>query len=121
MRALFVLFLASCLGGCISAVPIVPETPANQGQIQGCQNIANTHNDLVVGGFVLSGGATALGAVAAVDSNTTDRTAYAVSAAIVGALAAIDTAWTAVTSSEFANGSCPVVVGPLPTGRPNAR
>jgi hypothetical protein len=111
----FVLVLACCshLIGCISAVPIEPQTPANQTQTQNCEAIATTHNDLVVGGFVLSGGAMGLGAVAAVDQKTSDRTAYAISAAIVGAFAAVDTAWTALTSSEFANGSCATYVGPL--------
>jgi hypothetical protein len=106
--------LASCLGGCISAVPTVPVTPANSAQVSGCQSIAATHNDLVVAGFVLSGGATGLGAVAALDTNAGARTALAVSAAIVGAATAAATGWTALTSSEFANGQCSAVVGPLP-------
>ena len=119
MRPLaFLALLASCLGGCISAVPIEPVTPANTAQVAGCQSIATTHNDLVVGGFVLSGGATALGAVAAVDPSTSDRTAYGIAGAIVGALAAVDTAWTALTSSQFANGQCSVVVGPFGATKP---
>jgi hypothetical protein len=101
------------LAGCISAVPIEPVTPANQVQVSGCENIASTHNDLVVGGFVFGGASTALGAVSAFDQNPNDRTAYAISAAVVGALAAVDTAVTAFTSSEFANGKCSDVVGPL--------
>jgi hypothetical protein len=109
------LALACILGltGCISAVPVEPVTPANQAQVSGCQNIASTHNDLVVGGFVFGGASTALGAVSAFDQNPNDRTAYAISAAVVGALAAVDTAVTAFTSSEFANGKCSDVVGPL--------
>ena len=105
--------LAICLGGCISAVPVEPVTPANTAQVSGCQNIASTHNDLVFGGFVFGGASTALGAISAFDQNPSDRTAYAITAAAVGALAAVDTAVTAFTSSEFANGHCSDVVGPL--------
>ena len=121
MRALLLIFLASCLGGCISSVPVVPVTPTNQVQVAGCQNIATTHNDLVVGDFVLSGGATGVGAVAAFETNQGVRTGLAISAAIVGALTAVDTAWMALTASEFANGQCPLVVGPLPTAGSTGR
>ena len=51
---------------------------------------APTINDLVLGGFVLSGGATGLGTVAALDTNANDRTGYAIAGAIVGAVAVVD-------------------------------
>lgn len=121
MRRLAALaLLAGCLGGCISAVPVEPVTPANQAQVTGCQSIASTHNDLVVGGFVFSGGATALGAISSVTSDASTRVGLSVATAIVGVLAGLDTAWAALTSSEFANGNCSAVVGPLPAGKRSA-
>lgn len=118
MRPLALLvLLASCLGGCISAVPIEPVTPANAAQVSGCQNIASTHNDLVIGDFVLSGGTTGVGAVAAFETDQGTRTALAITSAIVGAATAVATAITAYTASEFTNGQCSAVVGPLPSGR----
>ena len=116
MRALLLATLASCLGGCISAVPIETVTPANAAQVSGCQNIASTHNDLVIGDFVLSGGATGVGAVAAFETDQGTRTALAITSAIVGAATAVATAITAYTASEFTNGECSSVVGPLPSG-----
>lgn len=114
MRPLaFLALLASCLGGCISAVPIEPVTPANTAQIAGCTSDANTANDLVVGGFVLSGGATGVGSVAALETNTGIRTGLAITTAVLGALDAIDVAWHALAVSQFTNGQCSTVVGPL--------
>jgi hypothetical protein len=107
---------ALSVSGCISAVPVVPETPANAAQISGCQNIATTHNDLVIGDFVLSGGATGVGAVAAFETGTDVRTALAITSAILGAATAVTTAVTAFTASEFTNGQCSAVVGPLAAG-----
>lgn len=118
MKSIVVAVLAACLSGCISNVPQVPVTPVNQKQVDGCQTIATTHNDLVVGGFVLSAGATGLGGVAAIDTNPNDRTAYGIAAAILGALTAADTAWAALTASQFVNGTCPAVVGPLGAREP---
>lgn len=110
---LAILVLAICLAGCLSAAPIVPVTAANAAQVAACESDAAQHNDLVLGGFVLSGGATGLGTVAALDTNANDRTGYAIAGAIVGAVAVVDVAWTALTSSQFANSQCSSVVGSL--------
>jgi hypothetical protein len=111
--------LFGATSGCLSSAPIVPVTSANSAQVSACQGIASTHNDLVVAGFVVSGGAAGVGAVAAVDENPKDRTGYAIAGGILGAIAVIDTAWTALTSSEFSSSQCSAVVGPLAAKPPN--
>lgn len=108
--------LALSVSGCISAVPIGPVTPSNQSQVSGCQNIASTHNDIVVGDFVFSGAATAVGGVAALETGTDVRTALAITSAILGAVTGVGAAVTAYTASEFTNGQCSTVVGPLSSG-----
>jgi len=116
-KVLAVVVLVTSVQGCISSVPTVPVTPANEVQVHGCQSIADTHNALTVGGFVFSGGATALGAVSAIDQNGNDRTAYGITAAILGGLTAVDTAWAALTASQFTSGLCSNYVGPLQAKR----
>ena len=112
--------LSATQSACLAAAPIVPVTPTNTAQVSACEGTASQHNDLVVAGFVLSGGATGLGAVAAIDQNTGDRTGYAIAGAITGAVAAVDVAWTALTSSQFANSQCSSVVGNLAAHPPVA-
>ena len=114
MRPLaFLATLASCLGGCIPDAQIVPETPANAAQIASCKADATTANDLVVGGFVLSGGATGVGAVAAFETGTPVRTGLAITSAILAAGTGIVTGIHALAVSQFASGDCTAVVGPL--------
>lgn len=107
-------FLGATQSACLSGVPIVPVTPQNQAQVSGCQSTAGLHNALVFGDMAFSGGVTTLGAIGAIDTNSNTRAWLAGSAAVVGGLAAVDAAWTAVTSAQFANGNCPSVVGSLP-------
>lgn len=105
--------LGLALAGCISSAPIIPETPANQAQIQSCQTTATIHNDLVVGGFVLGAGSSALAGSSAAITDSTAQRDVAVAATVLGALAVADAAIVAWSASNFANGNCSSVVGPL--------
>jgi hypothetical protein len=115
--ALLAMVLAIHQMACISSAPIVPETSANQSQIQTCQSTAELHNGVVISGFVLTGSTAGLAGVAAAepDSNATVKTALSVAGAIVGGIAIADAAVAAFTNSNFQNSQCSNVVGPLPT------
>jgi hypothetical protein len=114
---LVLMFLALQNQACIESAPIVPETAANQSQIQTCQSTAALHNDVVISGFVLTGSTAGLAGVAAAEpnSNATAKTAISVAGAIVGGIAIADAAVAAFTNSNFQNSQCSNVVGPLPT------
>ena len=113
--ALVLLF--ALLTGCMSSAPIVAVTPSNSAQVSSCQSIASTHNDIVIGDFVLGGSTTVIGAVGALEPNTNAslKTGLAVAAAITGGVGLVGTALTGFTASEYSSGNCGQVVGSLPT------
>jgi hypothetical protein len=117
LGAIVAVGFAASVSGCIPDAAIVPQTPQNAQQIADCQTDARTHNGLVVGDFVLSGGATGVGAVAAFETNTGVRTGLAISSAILGAGTAIATGLTAYSASQFTNSNCTAYVGPLAAGQ----
>jgi hypothetical protein len=104
---------ASFALGCLPP-PTVPVTPANTAQVSGCQTTTGTHNALVVSGFVLGGGTTALGAITALESGTNATKPLAITTAILGAAMTIDSTWAGFEAAAFASGHCSDVVGPLP-------
>ena len=106
--------IAVLCSGCLSSAPIVPETPANQAQIQSCQSTAALHNDLVIGDFVLTGGGATVGAVGALVNDVPTKNNLAITAAVLGGTALVASGLIAYTASNFQNGQCPSVVGPLP-------
>ncbi len=110
-----VLLLAVGLSACLSGVPIVPVTPQNSAQVSSCQSTESLHNGLVVGDFVLGGATTGLASVSAAVADTATKNVLGVTAAIVGAVAVVDTAVTALTTQSFANGNCSALVGALPS------
>jgi hypothetical protein len=112
---LVLLALASGLCGCISSAPIVPVTPENSAQVASCQSSAQVHNDVVIGGFVLGGISAGLGTAGATVTDTSAKNDLAISAAVVGGLALVDTAITGFSAQDFANGNCSSVVGALPS------
>jgi hypothetical protein len=105
------------LSGCISSAPIVPVTPANQNQISVCQADATLHNDVVIGDFVVGGLTSGLAGVSAGLPNTDSsaKTAIAISAAVGGALTITGAAIAGYTASNFSNSNCSSVVGILPS------
>src|SRR5271166_1888903 len=108
------ILLALCLTGCLSSAPIVPPTAANASQIASCENTATWHNDFVVADFVLTGSAAGIGAAGALTSDTSAKTDLAITGAALGGAALVTSALIGLTVSNFANGQCQSVVGPLP-------
>jgi hypothetical protein len=115
--ALLMIFL---LTGCLSSAPLVPVTPANQAQVSACETTASEHNALLVGDFVLTGGAATLGAIGAVDSSQQAKTDLAIGATAAAGAAVLASSLIALTSSNYASNQCSAVVGPLPTAAPPA-
>ena len=115
--------LATLSSACLSSAPIVPVTPQNQQQVSSCQGIAAFHNGVVIGDFVLSGGATTVAAVGAAlpSGQTSAKTDLEIVGAIVGGLGAIGTVVGGYTSTEFANSQCSSVVGSLPVASGGAK
>lgn len=112
---LIVLGLAGLgLMGCISSAPIGPVTPDSANKVATCQNIASTHNAVVVGDFVLGGVTTGLTGAAAVLSGDQVKTDLAAVGAVTAALAIAGTAIAGLTAADFSNSQCATVVGPLP-------
>lgn len=103
------------LGGCLSSAPTVPVTPANQGQVNVCQNTAALHNGVVISDFVLGGTSAGLASAAAAFSDQNTKTTLAVAGASVAGALIIGTALAELTASNFANSQCAAVVGALPT------
>lgn len=114
-----VAFAALC-AGCLSSAPIVPVTAANSAQVSSCESTATLHNDLVVGDFVLTGGAAGLGTVGALVSDSQGKTDLAVAAAGAAGVALVASSLIELTASNFANSQCSSVVGPLPVAPPLA-
>jgi len=119
---ILVMALGLLQSGCLSSAPIVPVTPANTAQVSSCENTATLHDGFVIGDFALGGAAAALGGTAAAvpSSNASAQEGLAISAAVAGAGAVVLTAFSEYTASNFANGNCPSVVGPLPAAAPAA-
>jgi hypothetical protein len=113
------LALALCITftGCLSAAPIVPVTPANQAQVQTCQSTASLHNGVVIGDFTIGAGATAIGSIGALVSDSTTKTDLAITTAVLGGLSAVGIAVAGLTAQSFTNDQCGAVVGPLPMKR----
>jgi hypothetical protein len=114
VRALFVLFVASCLGGCLSATPLVPVTPTNAQQISSCSSDANAHNWAVIGGTALAGVAGAEGTIASQVTNASTAKALDWSILIEGVVAAAAASLAGVEASNYAQSQCPSLEGPLP-------
>jgi hypothetical protein len=110
------LLVAGGVVSCISDAPIVPETPANQAQIQSCQSTATLHNGFVVGDFSLGGIAASLASTSAAfpGANASAKTDLAITAGIVAGATMVATALTGYSAATFANSNCGVVVGALP-------
>lgn len=115
MRLLLLWCLVVGACGCLSSAPLVPVTPANTAQISACETTATDHNALVVGDFALTGGATGLGAIGALESGTQTKTDFAIAAAGAGAVAIVASSLIALTASSFASNQCSGLVGALPS------
>jgi hypothetical protein len=112
---LLLIVLATQNQACIDSAPIVPETAANQSQIQTCQSTAELHNGVVIGDFALGGAGTALASAAAFATDTNTKNTLAYVGIGTGAAVIVGTAIAGYTSSNFANSNCSSVVGALPS------
>ena len=108
------------LTGCMPTTAIVSETPDNQSAVEACKTLAQQHNSIAFGDYVIGGlGAAAggvSGALASQNQNPTLVTALAMGAAGAAALAAGGMGLAAFEASSFQNQQCAQFVGPLPIG-----
>jgi hypothetical protein len=108
--------LAGC-GSFLSASPTVPVTPANSAQVSSCEATATGHNLGAIGGMTLAGGATVVGVIDSQESNAKTQQALGWTAAIIAALAGVDTLFTTIESANYAQSQCSELLGPLPVAK----
>lgn len=115
--ALFLLtltVLTFLISGCLPVSPINPVTPQNKAQVDACSKIGSFHNGVVIGDFVLGGGATTLASIGAAAADSQTKNTLLISGIVVGGASLIGTGLAAYTASDYVNSNCPVVTGPLP-------
>lgn len=116
LRLLVLIAFGAAVGllGCISSVPLKPASPDTAAQVSSCQSIASTHNDIVVGDFVIGGVTTGFAGAGAFVHDTNAKDVLAITAAATAAVGIVGAGLTGYTAGEFTNGNCSAYVGPLP-------